>query len=98
MKPQRKDAGERKIEEHPNHPQPKPSPVQSAVGSACTSRIRLTATNDYAGNDHQPSPKSSSATNRPPSSSVPGIAKVVSIERCYNYNSDPLFIVLVSLY
>ena len=29
MNPQKKDAGGRKSEQHPNHPQPKPSPVQS---------------------------------------------------------------------
>ena len=32
MKPQRKNAGGRKSEQHPNHPQPEPSSVPSAVG------------------------------------------------------------------
>ena len=34
MKSHRKDAGGRKTEQHPNHPQPKLSSVQSAVGCA----------------------------------------------------------------
>ena len=34
MKLQRKNAGGRKSEQHPHHPQLKPSPVQSAIGSA----------------------------------------------------------------
>ena len=32
MKPQRKNAGGRKSEQHPYHPYPKPSSVQSAEG------------------------------------------------------------------
>ena len=34
VKPQREDAGSRRSEQHLNHPQPKPSPVHGAVGSA----------------------------------------------------------------
>ena len=41
MKPQRKDAGDGKSRQHPNHPQLKPLPVQSAVSQVCASRIRL---------------------------------------------------------
>ena len=54
MKLQRKDEGGRKIKQHPNHPQPKPSPVQSALGSA-HQESDSTATNMHARIDHQPS-------------------------------------------
>ena len=64
MKLQRKDAGDRKSEQHPNHPQPKPSSVQSAVGYAHQESVS-TAINQRAGIDHQPSQKSSSARNEP---------------------------------
>ena len=55
MKPQRKDAGGRESEQHPNDRQPKPSSVQSAGGSA-HQESDSTATNEHAGTDHQPSP------------------------------------------
>ena len=64
MKPQSKNAGGRKSEQHPNHPQPKPSSVQSAVGCA-HQESDSTATNERARIDHQPSQKSSSARNEP---------------------------------
>ena len=64
MKPQRKDAGGRKSEQHPNHLQPKPSPVQSAVGSA-GQNSDSTATSEHARTDFKPSPKSPSARNQP---------------------------------
>ena len=54
MKLQRKDAGDRKSEQPTSHPQPKPSPVQSAVGSA-HQESDSTATNKHAKSDHQPS-------------------------------------------
>ena len=54
MKPQRKYAGGRKREQHPNHPQPKPSPVQSSVRSAHR-ELNFAATNKHAKIDHQPS-------------------------------------------
>ena len=53
-KPQRKNAGGRKREQHPDHPQPKPPPVQSTVGSR-HQELDFTATNKYARTDHQPS-------------------------------------------
>ena len=62
MKPQRKDAGGRKNEQHPNHYQPKPSPVQSAEGSV-HQVSDSTATNECARTDHQSSQKSLSAWN-----------------------------------
>ena len=54
MKPQRKDAGGRKSMQHPSHPQPKFSPVRSAVGSA-HQESDSTATNEHARTDHEPS-------------------------------------------
>ena len=53
MKPQRKDAGGRKSEQHPNHQSyPKPSYVQSAIGSAHL-ESDSTANNEHARTDHQ---------------------------------------------
>ena len=68
MKPQRKDAGGRKSEQHPYHPHPKPSSVQSAAGCAHQETVS-TATNERARTDHRPSQQSSSAWNEPPPSS-----------------------------
>ena len=62
-------AKERRSEQHPYHPQPKPSSVQSAVGSA-HQELHLTATNEHARTVHQPSPNPSSARNQPSASSV----------------------------
>ena len=60
MKPQRRNPGDvRKSEQHPNHPNPKPSSVQSAVGDAHQELVS-TATNDYARIERQPSQDSSS--------------------------------------
>ena len=53
MKLQRKDAGSKKSVQHSNHPQPKPSPVQSAVRSA-HQKSDSTATRGCARTDHQP--------------------------------------------
>ena len=64
MKPQRKNAGGRKSEQHPYHPHPKPSSVQSAVGGAHQESVS-TATKEHARIDHQPSQQSSSARNEP---------------------------------
>ena len=50
----KKNAGDRKSEQHPYHPQPKPSTVQSAVGCAHQESVS-TATNERARIDHQPS-------------------------------------------
>ena len=47
MKPQSKDAGGRKSEQHTHHPQPNPSSVQSAVGCAHQDSAS-TATNECA--------------------------------------------------
>ena len=55
MKLQKKDAGGRKIEQPPNHPQPMPSTVQSAVGCAHP-ESDSTATNGYPRTDPLPSP------------------------------------------
>ena len=49
MKPQSKDAGGRKSEQHPNHPQPKPSSVDVQQESDSTT------INVHAGTDRQPS-------------------------------------------
>ena len=68
IKLQRKNAGGRKSEQHPYHPHPKPSSVQSAVGGAHQEAVS-TATNEHAIIDHQPSQQSSSARNEPSSSS-----------------------------
>ena len=62
MKPLRKNAGGRKIKQHPYHPQPKPSSVQSAVGCAHQQSVS-TATNECPKIDHRPSQKFSSARN-----------------------------------
>ena len=55
MKPQKKDAGGKKSMQPPNHSQPKPSSVQSAVGCAHP-ESDSTVTNEHARADHQPSP------------------------------------------
>ena len=62
--PQRKNAGGRKSEQHPYHPHPKPSSVQSAVGGVHWESVS-TATSKHARIDHQPSKQSSSARNEP---------------------------------
>ena len=54
MKPQRKDAGDRKSEQRTNHPQPKPLPVQSAAGTT-HQELDCAATNKLIRTDHQPS-------------------------------------------
>ena len=64
MKPQRKNAGGRKSEQHLYHSHPKPSSVQSAVECAHQESVS-TATNERARFDHQPSQQSSSARNEP---------------------------------
>ena len=66
MKLQRKDAGGRESELHPNHPQPKPSSVRSEVECA-HQELDSTAINEPARTDHQPSQKSSPARNQPSS-------------------------------
>ena len=67
-KPQRKNAGGRMSKQHPYHPHPKPSSVQSVVGSAHQESVS-TATKEHAKFDHQPSQQSSSARNEPSPSS-----------------------------
>ena len=54
IKPQRKNAGGRKSKQHPYHPHPKPSSVQSAVSGAHQESVS-TATKKHARIDHQPS-------------------------------------------
>ena len=51
MKTQRKDAGGRKSLQHPNLPQPKPLPVQSAVESVHQESDSIA--NKHARTDHQ---------------------------------------------
>ena len=79
MKPQRKNAGGRKSEHHSNHPQSKPSSVQSAVGCAHHESVS-TATNERARFDHQSSPKSSSARNEP--------SLIITFYGCYIHEKD----------
>ena len=55
-------AGGKKSEQHPYHPHPKPSSVQSAEGGAHQESASL-ATNEHARIDHQPSQQASSARN-----------------------------------
>ena len=50
---QRKDAGDRKSAQPPNHPQLRPSPVPSAAGSV-DQESDSTAINGHAGTDDQP--------------------------------------------
>ena len=50
--------------QHPYHPHPKPSSVQSGVGFAHQESVS-TATSERASIDHQPSQKSSSVKNEP---------------------------------
>ena len=64
MKPQRKNVGGRKSEQHCYHPQPKPSSVQSAVWCVHQESVS-TDTNEHARIDHQPLQKFSSARNEP---------------------------------
>ena len=52
IKPQRKNAGGRKREQHPYHPHPKSSSVQSAVGDAHQESVS-NATSEHANIDHQ---------------------------------------------
>ena len=54
MKPRRKDALGRKSEQHPNHPQPTHSSVQSAV-ECVHQKSHSTATHEHARTDRQPS-------------------------------------------
>ena len=84
MKPQRKVAGGRKSVQHPNHPQPKPSSVQSAVGCAHQESVS-TATNERAKIDHQPSQKSSSARNEP--------SMCYRVHLCYYVAHDTMYII-----
>ena len=69
MKLERKDGGGRKSQQHPNYPQPKPSPVQSAVESA-HQESDSKATNMHAKTGHQPSPKSLFTKSQPLPSAV----------------------------
>ena len=55
-------------QQHPYHPHPKPSSVQSAAGGAHQESVS-TDTNEHARIDHQPSQQSSSARNESSSSS-----------------------------
>ena len=66
MKPQRKNSRGRKSKQQPYHPHPKPSFVQSAVGSVHQESVSA-STNEYARINHQPSQQSSSARNEPSS-------------------------------
>ena len=65
MKPQKEKRRRIKSEQHPYHPHPKPSAVQSVVWCAHQESVS-TATNERARIDHQPSQQSSSARNEPP--------------------------------
>ena len=67
---QRKDAGGRKSEQHPYHPQPKSSFLQGAV-ECSHQESDSTATKEHARTDHQPSQKPSSARNQPASTGDP---------------------------
>ena len=58
-KPQRKNAEDKKSEQQPYHPRPKPSSVQSAVGGA-HQKSASAATSEHSTIDHQPSQQSSS--------------------------------------
>ena len=79
-KPRRKDAVGRKSEQHPNHPQPKPSSVQSAVG--CVHRESdSSATNEHAKTDHQTFSKSLTARNQPSN------LQYLSVFACWQYVS-----------
>ena len=66
IKPQRRNAEGKKSEQHPYHPQPKPSSAQSAVGDAHQKSVS-TPTIEHTKIDHQPSQQSSSARNDPSS-------------------------------
>ena len=63
----KKNPGGRKNEQHPYHPHPKPSSVQSAIEGAHQESVSTT-TNEHARIDHQPSQQSSSARKEPSSS------------------------------
>ena len=54
MKPRKKNAGGRKSEQHPNHPQSMPLFVQSAVWCA-HQKSESIATNEYVRTDPHPS-------------------------------------------
>ena len=69
MKPKGKKAGGRKSEQHPYHPHPTPSSVQSAVECAHQELVS-TATSERARIDHQPFQQSSSARKEPSSAKV----------------------------
>ena len=64
IKLQRKNAGGRKSQQHPYHPHPKPSSVQSTVGGAHQESVSI-ATNEHERIDHQASQQFSSARNKP---------------------------------
>ena len=64
LKPQRKNAGGRKSEQHPYHPHSKFLSVQSAVRAA-HQKLISTATNEHARIDYQPSQQLSSVRNKP---------------------------------
>ena len=97
MKPQRKDARGRKSKQHPNHPRPKLSSVQSAVGSTHQDSDS-TATNERAKTDHQPSQKSSSARNRPQSSPYPRVVPSPSLLRLYTASFKRVTTLVLSRY
>ena len=90
MKPQRKEAGGRKSEQYPNHPHPKPSSVQSAVGSTHR-EWDSTATNERARTDHGHSRKTSSARNQP---SYPSHNPATTARLCSIYDFIYVFIYL----
>ena len=63
IKPQRKEAGGRKSEQPPNHHQPQPLTVSSALGFA-HQESGSAATNKPARTEHQPLQKPSSVSNQ----------------------------------
>ena len=69
MKPQKKNAGGRKRQQHSYHPHPKLSSVRSARGVAHQESVS-TATNKRAKIDHQPFQQWSSVMNEPLSQPV----------------------------
>ena len=80
MKPQRQNTVGRKSKQHPYHPHPKLSSVQSAVGCA-HQKSDSTATNERAKIDHQLSQKSPSARNEPPQWSL-SLLNIFLIDSC----------------
>ena len=97
MKAQRKYAVGRKRQQHPYHPQPKPTSVQSAVGGAHQDSDS-TATNERAKTDHQPSQKSSSAKNRPQSLPYPRVVPSPSLLRLYTASFKRVTTLVLSRY